>query len=141
MACLSKDKIQAANDVKMEKVLVPEWADGDPEAYVMVRTMTAGQRDKWEESNLVRTGDGRKLENYQTNLKDYRARLCVASMCDDEGQHLFTMSDVEILSSKSSEPIDRIVAVSQRINGLTSKEIEAAEKNSSPDQTATLPLN
>ena len=45
MACLKKELILTADDLPMEKVFVPEWADGDPEAYVMVRALTAKEQD------------------------------------------------------------------------------------------------
>jgi hypothetical protein len=129
MGCLNKQQIVEANDVKMEKVFVPELADGDPEAYVMVRTMTAKQRDDWDASNILpdpEKGEGK----YKVKMENYRSRLCVICLSDDEGNPLFTLEEVGLLAGKSSIAIQRIYDAAQKINGIDVSAIEDAEKNS-----------
>ena len=48
-ALLTKEQMLAADDIKSERVEVPEWG-GD----VMVRGLTGTQRDAWEASMSVR---------------------------------------------------------------------------------------
>jgi len=126
MSCLNKQQIVSVNDLPLEKVLVPEWAGGDPEAYVMVKGMTAGERDYWELSLLTSPQTPEERD-----LTDYRAKLCVMCMCDDEGKRLFNDADVKVLSGKSGRALERVFQKARSLSGLGMKEIEELEKNSS----------
>ena len=69
MSCLTKEKILATNDIKMEKVLVPEWADGDPEAYVMVKALTAKEQDEFDKTIMDARNPGKPIKKSQTTHK------------------------------------------------------------------------
>lgn len=113
MAHLTRAAILEQNDRPIREVPVPEWG-----GKVLVRMMSAGERDAFEASQQ---GDPHK---------DLRARLAVATVCDADGVPLFTAEDVPALTAKSARALDRIFAAAARHNGITAADIEELRKNS-----------
>ena len=113
MVILTKDAILAADDLPKERVNVPEWG-GD----VYVRTMTGTDRDAFEASLIGKDG---RLENV-------RARLVSLTICSESGDRLFTDDEIAARGSKSAKALDRLFAVSQRLNGIGAEQVEAAKK-------------
>jgi hypothetical protein len=113
MVILTKDAILAADDLPKERVNVPEWG-GD----VFVRTMTGTDRDAFEASLI---GNDGRLENV-------RARLVSLTICSESGERLFSDDEIASLGSKSAKALDRLFAVSQRLNGIGAEQVEATKK-------------
>lgn len=129
MACLNKEQILKAKDLKLEKVSVPEWADGDPDAYVMLRTLTGLEREQFESTvYTINNEDAEHPQVVMTN-DNYRAKLCAFCMVDDDGTRLFSETDIPDLSGKSAIALDRVFFAAQRLNGLTKDAIKEARKN------------
>lgn len=115
---LNKAKILAANDVKLEKVHVPEWGDD-----VFLKTLSGTERDIFEES-------------YTTDkMKNFRSRFLVLTLCDDKGARLFTDSEVEQLGGKSAVVLNRLFDKSWQINAFRNEDVEALGKDSPSDQS------
>lgn len=110
---LNKEQILQAKDAKTERVEIPEWG-----GYVFVRMMSARQRDQFE------------AEQVSDPYKDIRARLAVHTVCDEHGEMLFSMQDVEALSQKSAAALDRIFAAAVKLNRISKEDIDELEKNS-----------
>lgn len=110
---LSREAILACDDLPQVKVTIPEWG-----GTVFVRTMTAGQRDRFEQSVTDSPG------------VDFRARLAVLTVCDEDGKLLFSESDVALLTLRSARALSRIFSVAVKLNGITSDDVEELEKNS-----------
>jgi len=117
MGLLNRTQILAAQDLPRETVSCPEWG-GD----VIVKTMTAGEREAFEKSAL---GSDGKLTPGQI-----RARMAAATVVDESGAAVFTTADVEALNNKASPPLVRIFDVAQRLNGMGTKETAELAKNS-----------
>lgn len=115
MAILSRDAILAADDLKKETVKVSEWG-----GEIIISTMTGEARDAWEQS-LIKSKDN--------NMQNIRARLVAVSAMDENGNRLFSDSDVEALGRKSASALDRCVRVAQKLNKLTESELEELSKN------------
>ncbi len=126
---LSKEDILKADDLKTAVVDVPEWG-----GQVMIRELTAGQRDRFEQDNLQRNG-----KNYQVNLIDMHARLVAMSVVGKDGKRLFSDADVRALSGKSSKAMDRIFQACQRLNGIGRDDIDEMAKNSETAQAVDSP--
>jgi hypothetical protein len=122
---LSKADILAASDLASETVEVPEWGGA-----VIVRTMTGAQRDAYE-ATLMTRNDAGKLE---VNTDNMRAKLLLVTLVDEQGNALFTASDLDALSGKSSGAIERLAVVAQKLNGLNKGAVEDAAKNSASGQ-------
>lgn len=111
MAILNKTDILAAQDLPIETVAVPEWG-GD----VIVRCMSGLERDAFEEST-------------RKNRSNMATRLLAFTLVDEAGQHLFSEEEMVELGKKSGAVINRLFAVSIRLNGLGDEQKAAAEKN------------
>lgn len=116
---LTRDLILSADDVKREKVSVPEWG-GD----LFVATMSGAARDAWEQTLVTR-----KNGKAEPNLENMRARLVVACVVDDQGARIFSDADAEALGKKSSKVLEKLAKVAQRLNGIGDSELEELEGN------------
>lgn len=123
---LSREQILAANDLTKELVHVPEWRDSETGVeHVYVRALTGAERDAFEASMVDQRGRSRTM-----NLRNVRARLCALTICDEEGNRLFSDADVEALGRKSAAALTRVFAVAQRLSGLTQDDVEELAGNS-----------
>lgn len=121
MKVLTKDEILQADDIRKEKVEVPEWGGS-----VYVKTMTGTERDQFEASII-----GVKGERDMVNL---RAKIVALSTVDEEGKRLFSFEDVVELGKKSALPLNRVFSVAQRLSGFTPQDMEDMTKNLSAGQ-------
>lgn len=117
---LTREGILEAADLPRKALAVPEWG-GD----VFVIAMDGTRRDALDaDLDKHRDGDGRIK-----SLAVYRTIVAIHTVVDDTGSRIFTMDDMPRLLSKSSRALERIAAVSNHLNGLTSEEVEAMVKN------------
>ena len=114
---LSKDQILAADDLHREELDIPEW-----KGSVFVRVMTGKERDQFESEVLAADNDKSKLVNI-------RSKLCALTVCDEQGQRLFTDQELESLGGKSAAALERIFILSQKLNLISDKDVEELEKN------------
>ncbi len=117
---LTKEQILDASDLPHEDVDVPEWG-----GTVRVRTMTGTERDAWE-SSISRVENGKAVPD----THNLRAKLAVRVLIGEDGQRLFTRSEIDALAAKSAKPLDRIFDVAARLSGLSDAAQASAEKNS-----------
>ena len=115
---MNRDEILECDDRPIESVDVPEWG-----CSVKVRTMASAERDKYEQSVV-------DIDSGKRNFRNLRAKLCVLTIVDDDGELIFGPNDAEKLGAKSAKAIDRIFEVAQRLNGIGQGDIEELEKNS-----------
>ena len=115
MSALTRDAILGAGDLPTEKVDVPEWG-----GHVFVRSMTGAERDAWE----------MKIhKNGPENISNLRASLLVLTLVDAKGERLFSDKDVDALGGKSAGVITKLFDVAQRLNSLSSDDVEELAKN------------
>lgn len=111
-----KERILASKDLLTEPVDVKEWGE-----TVHVRVMTGIDRDSLTAG--MRDGVG------NLDLMKYRARLLVRCIVNEDGSTMFSENELDLLNAKSSVALDRLFAVADRINGVNSDAVDAAEKN------------
>ena len=119
MNYLSRDAILNVVDLDYEDVQVPEWG-----GTVRVRGLTGSERDKYEASVMQRKG-----KRYELVMADARAKLVALTVVDEEGNRLFSDSDVKALGQKNAAPLNRIFSTSQRLSGLSNEDIEELTEN------------
>lgn len=125
MALLTRDQLLQKDELLKEKVMLNEEND----EFVYVRQMTAHEKNIWEMSQLQRTGTGKNLA-YNVVLDEYRAKLAVVTICDEEGNLLFRPTDFDLLSNAmSAAKLEKIVDVAQRLNAITEEDKEELTKN------------
>lgn len=86
-----------------------------------VRAMSAGERDEFE----VALNKGKS--------RDFRARLVAATVCDEEGDLVFSPEDIPALSALPAATLQPLVVAITALNKLGESDIadmEAAGKNS-----------
>lgn len=115
VSTLTRDAILGVQDLKTERVPVPEWG-GD----IYVRGMSGAERDAFEQSLMV--GDKFTPDNV-------RARLAARCICDEKGERLFSDADIVVLGAKNAAALDRVYDVAQRLSGIGKKDLDAAIKN------------
>lgn len=123
---LDRDKLLQKEKLKTERV------DFAPDEYVFVRQMTGRERDRFEQSLLkeIRNEQGTVVD-YERSLEDFRAKLAVNTLCDENGKNLLRPEDYELLSQNmSAARLERIVNVAQRLNKITDEDRKALVKNS-----------
>lgn len=112
---ISRADVDAATDIKIEDVEVPEWG-----GVVGVKMMTAEERDNFE-STLYNEG--------KQDLNNIRAKLVVRTLVDDEGKRLYKDSEAVVLAQKSAKALDRIFKIAQKLNGIGQDAVAELEKN------------
>jgi len=116
---LSKDQILAADDIKTQRVQIPEWG-----GEVMVRGLTGSQRDQWEAGLTVRRG-----KTMVPDMRDFRARLVVLCVVDETGQLVFGPGDTDALSGKSGAALDKLYDVAAKLSGISEQDVEDLTKD------------
>lgn len=140
---LTKEMLLEQQDVlAIEKV---ELKDGKDvvRGHVFVREMTAKEKDTWEGSlrkEIPAIGgqkSGKQPIEIAMNLVDYRAKLAICTLCDEQGVRQFDMTRNTIanLSAKlSAANMERIADAASKLNKITPEDQEALTKNSEADQ-------
>lgn len=114
---LTKQDILSSPDAPMEKVLVPEWSQGNSDqAFVYVKQLNVAELDCFTELQKAKQEDDRLL-------------LLVATVCSEDRQPVFTVEDLEALKRKSVAPILRLLPVAIRLNVMSQAEQDTLLKN------------
>lgn len=115
---LTREEILGAADASIVSVEAPEWG-----GVVHVRTMSGADRDEFETTAVALRKAGK--------LKGQARALFVAFVaCDEAGNRLFSLDDIEALGLKRADVLDRIAAAGIRLNRLTDAEVEDEAKKS-----------
>ena len=123
MGLLGREDLLKKQTLKIEKV---DLGDGD---FVYVREMYAADKDKWEQSMYSMVKVGNKTEVKQ-NLENFRTKLAVNTVCDENGNLLFQANDYVTLSKNmGSSRLETIANVAQKLNFITEEDKEELTKN------------
>ncbi len=125
---LSKQQLKAAQSRQLEKVPLPELATADnPEPYVLIRSLTAGEKDRWEESRLRRRGKSREL-----NYRYFRASLCALCIVDEDGRPYYSDDEIRELDEMRGSVVDRIYLRAKRLAGVDAEDEDFFSESSGP---------
>jgi len=126
MGLLDKKALLEKEKLQVEKV------DLGNDNYVYVRQMTAHDRDVWERSILREKRNSKgQLETYETVLEDFRAKLAVITICDEEGNLILDQKDYPTLSRNiSAARLEKIINAAQKLNAISEQDKEDLLKNS-----------
>jgi len=107
MAVDLRSRILAADDIKIEKVSIPEWG-GD----YFIKIISGTDRDAFEDSYA------------EQKMKAFRVRFLVLCLCDEKGDRLFKDEDAKELGKKSSVVLNRVFETAWKINAFTQEAVE-----------------
>jgi len=132
MALLDKKALLAKEELEVVKV---DLGKGD---HVFVRQMTGRERDKFEQS-LIK--ENKNAEGgFEKALDDFRAKLAVVTVCDENGVLLLSIGDAATLSQNmSARRLEAIVNKAQELNKITEEDKEALVKNLKDGQAVSSP--
>jgi hypothetical protein len=123
MALLSREAIVAVDDLKIERVTVPEWG-----GEVLIRTMNGLERSQFDSDIIVERNGERDVDKQR-----FFSELLSRTLVGEEGSRLFASpEEVRQLMGKSGEVLTRLGQVALRINGLSRESQEEITKNSEP---------
>ncbi len=109
-----RETIFAANDIKSEKVEVPEWG-----VTVEVRTMTALDRTRLQ--SAAASGEGK------VDMTKFMPDAVIASVFDPEtGLPIFTEKDRDALLSKSGTVVERLAQTALNMSGMGADSVDKA---------------
>jgi len=129
---LNKESLLKKEDLKREKV---ELENGD---YVFVCQMTGRARDNFEKSLMKKIKNEGKPTDYETSLDNFRAKLAVATICDEEGNLLLLPTDADKLGeSMGAVNLAKIADSASNLNKMSEKDKEDLVKNSEGDLVAS----
>lgn len=111
---LTRDAILGANDIRIEKLAVPEWG-----GEVYVKGMTGSERDRFELSIMQIRGKSQTI-----NMQNVRAKLASVTVCDEKGNLLFAQADIEVLGGKSASALQRVFNLARHLSGLTDEDVK-----------------
>jgi hypothetical protein len=123
MKDLTAQDILAVQDIKVVPVDVPEWG-----GRVYVRSMSGTTRERYVESIREIKGKGKKQE-IKILLIESGAKLAQQTMCDKDGNLLFTPQQVRELGEKSSAALQRVIDKAAELNGLSDDAEEDAKND------------
>jgi xanthine/CO dehydrogenase XdhC/CoxF family maturation factor len=110
---LTREQFFAVKVPAFREVKVPALGGGS----VFIRPMTAGERDAFD---VAHSADGRS---------NFRARVVVASACDQLGNRLFTAADIPRLSELPAYALNPIVEAAEAVNLFSDADVDELEKN------------
>lgn len=122
-AFLGRADILNREDTRYDEFQVPEWGD----TWVRIRSITTKERERFEEG-VSSMKNGKTV----TSMIGARAKLCVLSLVDANGQRIMTDKDVPELSGKNSGAVNRIFRRACKLSGIlqTEADLEEAVGNS-----------
>lgn len=135
MGLLGREDLLKKQELKIEKV---DLGEGD---YTFVREMYAIDKDKWEQSMFTTIKEGKKTEIKQ-NTENFRAKLAVNTVCDENGNLLFQPNDYITLSKNmGSQRLEIIANAAQKLNFITEEDKEELTKNSEAGGPGDSPID
>jgi len=124
MGLLNKERLLTKAELQLKKV---DLGKGD---FVFVREMTGRERDSFEKMILVDEENEKGETVFKRNFKDFRAKIVTMTMCDEKGNLLLDINDVEKLSTNmSASQLEKIVKVTKELNKMDVEDSAELVKN------------
>ena len=126
MGLLTREGLLAKEKLQIKKV---DLGNGN---YVFVRQMTGHERDNFEQSLVVEIKDKKGVtQGFDKSLEDFRAKLAVCTVCDEEGNTILQPKDYSQLSrNMSAAKLELIMNEAQALNRISAEDKEELVKNS-----------
>jgi len=128
MAQLKREDLLTKEKLKIEKV---EFENGD---FVYVTEMTALAKDNFEQSMLKKLiGKEGNVTGFEQMTEEYRAKLAVCTVCDENGVLLFNKDEYHKLAACiGAKKLEKIVNAASVLNLITPADKDILVKNSKP---------
>lgn len=120
--------------LKIEKVVLGTDAEGNEE-IVYVREMSGYEREFFEKSivNEIKDDEG-NVTKREMDLRFFRAKLAVVTICDENGKIILRPEDYEELNkSLGFAKLNKIADAAQKLNTVGQVAVNEQVKNSGAD--------
>ncbi len=127
------------NSLLKKDTLKVKRVDLEDDEFVYVREMTGREKDRFEQSltKQIKNKEG-VLTGVESNTEDFRAKLVVCTVCDENGNLLLDFKDYELLSKNmKASKLAAIAEAATEVNSISKKEQDELVKNSEGDLTAS----
>ena len=115
MSFLSARQILDLPTLVTEELDVPEWG-----GKVLVKTLSARERDEFESSMMTVDKNGRPKDN-RANV---RARLCQLALVNEDGTPLFTRHDIKVLGELPAAGLQRVFNKVNEMSAISEEDLE-----------------
>lgn len=129
MALMTREQILGTPRTSYEEIDlsdIPGWGK------VRVKDLTAGERDKVEQSCTVErmvVVKGRRKIKKDFSMEGLRAKFVAVCVVDESGAPLFSEADVKALSALNAKALDRVFTIIQERNGLREEDLDVFVEN------------
>ncbi|QVQ51299.1 hypothetical protein J4H86_21135 [Spiractinospora alimapuensis] len=123
MALLSAEEIEAADDRQHRDEEVPEWG-----GTVRVVGLSGTDRDAYEAAMVDNKGKAASIR-----LANFRAKLVVKCLVDEEGRRLFGDDKAKVLGQKNGAVVDRLFDIARELSGMGKDAVAEGKENSGSD--------
>lgn len=113
------DEILALDDIQKERVYIKEW-----KRDIYVREMTGQERQEFL-----------SLARDEKQHARAEAFLIALVACDETGEKIFSMDQVDALQKKNAKALDALGKVILALNKIGDDAVEAEKKDSEPTQS------
>jgi hypothetical protein len=120
MVDATRDLILQAEDIELAPLVVPAWKDKDGNAITVYIKQMSG-KDANEYLTTVNEENG--------GYDNRNAKILISTLCDANGDKLFTKNDIDELQKKNSRVLNWIVEKSLEINVKSADALEELAKN------------
>ena len=121
---LDRSNLLAKEELEIKRV------DLGKGGYVFVRQMTGRERNSFEQTLFTEKIDADGTVELVRNQDDFRAKLAVHTVCDEQGNLILKPEDVETLSVNiSAARLTKIADVATELNRISSEDRKKLEKN------------
>ena len=121
-------KLLGKEDLLTQKFKIEEVDLGD-DTFVCIREMSGKDRNSYENAFIKPVKKGKDLD-YDYSIDGYKARLAILCLCDQEGNKLFDLRDLDKFSEAiSAARLAIIFEAAQKLNGLSDQVQEDMLKN------------
>jgi hypothetical protein len=121
MGAMTGQELLGITTLPRERLDLPELGNGH---HVWVQGMSGRDRDAFEAS-LSKGPRGQRR-----NIENFRARLAGLCLINEDGSRMYTSADLEALGRVRSDVLSKIVAVAQRLSGISEADAEELGKPS-----------
>lgn len=131
MTLMTRDQLLTREELKREKIELGE------DKYIFVTEMTGNARDKFENSLLRKIRDPKTglVASYEQATENFRAKLAVNTICDENGILILKPDDyLKFSESIGAKNLEKIIEKANELNGIGAKDQEEIIKNSVADQ-------
>lgn len=132
---LISEQIKGIQDLPREPVATPEWPGVD--GKVFARRLSGDERDEWESFQAHsldqdKFAEDNRLALMKIGTKKVRATMVAMGACDEDGDSIFSTSDVIWLGLKACEPLERIRDTIMRLSGMRDSDEDSAKNLPQP---------